>query len=163
MHRGDDHFHDAGPEHGHGHDHRHSDAPAQPARGDNRLPPDLHSHLKGALDERRDTLQALADAFIDGFRKADDKASYLRLAEVPTALPGPDGLEQRLVDVAISTGYQVATASPGFGSRELVYLPFPGKMVRERTTLAFVYVSLTHRQDVDLVAFLAARFADGTG
>ncbi len=157
MHRGHDHFHDhgaGGHQHDHAHDHGHRH------EGDNRLPPDLHSHLKGARDERRDALQALAETFIDGFRKAEDKASYLRLAGVPTAIPGPDGREQRLVDVTIATGFQVATASPAFGSRELVYLPFPGSMVRERTTLTFVYVSLTHREDVDLIAFLAGRFAE---
>ncbi len=73
-------------------------------------------------------------------------------------MPGPDGLARRLVDVTVTDGYQVATASPAFGSRDLVYLPFPGAMVRPRTTLTLIYVSLTGRSDVDLLEFLAGRF-----
>ncbi len=119
----------------------------------------LHSHLHERNGAARHELQGLAETFIEGFRGAEDKVSYLRVAGVPFDLPGPDGLTQRLVDVSIVEGFQVATASPGFGTRELVYLPFPGEMVRERTTLTFVYVSLTGRTDLDLVDHLAARFA----
>jgi hypothetical protein len=100
----------------------------------------------------------LSSAFIDAFQKAEDKTSYLRLASIPASLPGPDGLEQFLVDVSITAEFQVATASPGFGSRELVHLPFPGSMVRERTRMTFAYVSLTGRRDVDLLDILDARF-----
>ncbi|MCC6983189.1 MAG: hypothetical protein IT535_07950 [Bauldia sp.] len=103
-------------------------------------------------------MQSLAAAFIDAFQKAEDKTSYLRLAGIPASLPGPDGLEQYLVDVSITAEFQVATASPGFASRELVHLPFPGSMVRERTRLTFAYVSLTGRRDVDLLDILDARF-----
>ncbi len=162
MHRGHDHDHHGGGHDGHNHAHAgngHARHGHDHGPGHNHGGPDLHSHPRGGEADRREGLQALAEAFIDGFRRAEDKASYLRLAGVPSAVDGPDGLAQRLVDVTIATGYQVATASPGFGSRDLVYLPFPGSMVRERTRLTFVYVSLTGRRDVDLVDFLAGRFA----
>ena len=45
---------------------------------------------------------------------------------------------------------QVGTASPAFGSRDLVYHPYPGNMVRARTTMEFIYVSLDERREVGL-------------
>ncbi len=119
---------------------------------------ELASRLHG--EGEGEDLRALAEAFIDGFRQAEDKTSYLRLAGVPDAIDGPDGLARRLVNVTVTDGFQVATASPGFGSRELVYLPYPGAMVRPRTRLTLTYVSLTGRSDIDLLAFLAQRFTE---
>lgn len=150
------------PSHPHPHAHRphhhHDDGHHHLGPGHNDpILHELHSHLHG--EGAREDLKALAAQFIDGFRAAEDKQSFLRLAGVPDQLPGEDGLARRLVDITISDGFQVATASPGFGSRELVYLPFPGSMIEGRTKLTFVYVSLTGRTDVDLVEFLAARFS----
>ena len=99
----------------------------------------------------------LAASFIDGFRAADDKTSYLRLAGVPFQRPGRDGLTLNLVDAAIVSNWQIGTASPAFASRELVYMPFPGSMVSSRETMAFTYVSLTAREDVDLLDLLVDR------
>ena len=117
----------------------------------------LHSHLHGAEEARREELQALCETFIEGFRQAEDKTSFLRISGIPFELPGRDGRGLKLVDVEIAAGYQVGTATPAFGSPELVYLPFPGPMVRERTTVRFVYVSLSERRDVDLLTLLEPR------
>ena len=84
---------------GHNHDHDH-----------------LHSHPKPE-DEAAD-LQVLAEQFIDGFVAAKDKTSYLRLAGVPLERPQQSGgASMKLVDVQLSTEWQVGTASPSFGSR----------------------------------------------
>ena len=48
-----------------------------------------------------------------------------------------------------------------FASRELVYMPFPGTMISERETMTFTYVSLTERNDVDLIDLLTERLNDG--
>jgi hypothetical protein len=145
--------------HDHSHDHAQSNHDHDDLAGHNHpIGRELASHLNG--ESEREDLQALAAAFIDGFRQAGDKTSYLRLAGVPDAMDGPDGLARRLADVTVTDGFQVATASPGFGSRELVYLPYPGAMVRPRTTLTLTYVSLTRRSDIDLLAFLAQRFTE---
>jgi hypothetical protein len=106
-------------------------------------------------------LQALSASFIDGFRSADDKTSYLRLAGVPFHRTGRDGLVQHLVDAKIESNWQVGTASPAFASRELVYMPFPGSMVQARETMTFTYVSLTERADMDLIDLLTQRLTDG--
>lgn len=126
--------------HGHvGHNHAHGDH--------------LHSHMADA--DKADELKVLTAQFIDGFVAAKDKMSYLRLAGVPLEIPAPDGGPgMKLVDVQLTTEWQVGTASPSFGSRELSYLPYPGDMVTERTNLGFVYVSLDAKQVTDLRSFL---------
>ena len=61
------------------------------------------------------------------------------LAGVPLERPdGEGGAPLKLVDVRIISEWQVGTASPSFGSRELSYLPFPGEMVRERINMSLV-------------------------
>lgn len=59
-----------------------------------------------------------------------------------------------LVDAAITSNWQIGTASPAFASRELVYLPYPGGMISSRETMIFTYVSLTERRDVALTDIL---------
>jgi hypothetical protein len=119
----------------------------------------LHSHMHDA-DEAAE-MQVLASQFIDGFREAKDKMSYLRLAGVPMERTDGDGPSLKLVDVQLTTEWQVGTASPSFGSRELSYLPFPGEMVTERTNMGFVYVSLERKYTQDLREFLSSRAASG--
>ncbi|GFE48309.1 hypothetical protein So717_00620 [Roseobacter cerasinus] len=130
--------------------------------GHNHAHDHLHSHLKPE-DEAAD-LQVLAEQFIDGFIAAKDKTAYLKLAGVPQERPAPDGgPSMKLVDVSLSTEWQVGTASPSFGSRELSYLPYPGEMVTERTNMGFVYVSLDAKNVLDLRSFLHAKHAHVEG
>ena len=119
-----------------------------------------HDHLHSALkpEDEAAELQVLAAQFIDGFVAARDKMSYLRLAGVPLEREQPGGgPSMKLVDVHLTTEWQVGTASPSFGSRELSYLPYPGEMVTERTNMSFVYVSLETKEIVDLRSFLRDR------
>jgi len=128
-----------------------------PMNGHNGAPvePDLHSHPHShphapAPGRERDDDSLLADALMEGFKAAEDKASFLRMARIPLHLHGEDGDVLRLVDVELRSAYQVATASPGFNAGDLVYLPFPAAMIRERADMVFVYVSLKARRDVAL-------------
>ena len=157
-----DHPHDPhhGHGHGHGHGHAHGHAHSHPhGPGHNHAHADhLHSHMDPG--DQAAELQVLTAQFIDGFREARDKAAYLRIAGVPLEIPDEaGGPPLKLVDVTLTTEWQVGTASPSFGSRELSYLPFPGEMIAERTNLGFVYVSLDAKRVVDLRGFLAAREA----
>ncbi|WP_424931779.1 hypothetical protein [Amaricoccus macauensis] len=151
-----DGFHDHGP-HGHSHAHGHTHAHGP---GHNHAHADhLQSHM--APEDEAADLQVLATQFIDGFVQAADKASYLRLAGVPFERPGKGGAKAlKLVDVELTTDWQVGTASPSFGSRELSYLPFPGEMVQERTNMSLVYVSMDEKSVVDLRDFLSQRKKD---
>lgn len=136
-----DHHHDHGVGHNHSHEHDH-----------------LHSHVHGGSDkERAEEIKTLAESFVDGFRKAADKNSYLRLSGIPFQREGNDGLTLNLVDAAIVSNWQIGTASPAFASRELVYMPFPGNMIGHRETMTLTYVSLTSRIDIDLLTILAER------
>ena len=101
--------------------------------------------------------KTLATAFIEGFRSAADKTSFLRLAGIPFSRGGADGLTLYLVDAAIVSNWQIGMASPAFASRELAYLPYPGTMVSERETMSFTYVSLTARLDADLLDLIGDR------
>lgn len=121
-------------------------------------PPDhrhLHSHPHGdpqaaAPGTPRDDDDLVADALMEGFEAAADKPSFLRMARIPDHLHGPGDELLRLVDVELRYAYQVGTASPAFNATELVYLPFPASLVRERADMVFVYVSLRGRRDVGL-------------
>ena len=144
MHDHEHHHHDGS--HGVGHNHAHGPADH------------LHSHMKGqSAQDRANELQVLASSFVEGFRQADDKTSYLRLAGIPFERPGDDQLAMKLVDASITSNWQIGTASPAFGSLELVYMPFPGELVAHRETMIFTYVSLTNRVDVDLLSVLGER------
>lgn len=125
-----------------GHNHSHEDA--------------LHSHMNPA--DGAAEIQVLATQFIDGFVQAADKSAYLRLAGVPFEKPGTAGAKAlKLVDVELKTDWQVGTASPSFGSRELSYLPFPGEMVSERTNMSLIYVSLDEKTALDVRDFLLSK------
>jgi hypothetical protein len=79
----------------------------------------------------------------------------------PVSRPGRDGgPSMKLVDVRLTTEWQVGTASPSFGSRELSYLPFPGEMITERTNMGLVYVSLDAKEVHDIRHLLAERGLD---
>jgi hypothetical protein len=128
--------------HGHGHNHAHGDH--------------LHSHMHH--EDAAADLQVLATQFIDGFLQAADKTSYLKLAGVPFERPSKNGAKAlKLIDVELTTDWQVGTASPSFGSRELSYLPFPGEMVQERTNMSLIYVSLDEKSTLDIRDFLYQR------
>lgn len=125
--------------------------------GHNHAADHLHSHL--SPEDEATELQILTTQFIDGFVQAADKTSYLRLAGVPFERPGKGGeTALKLVDVELTTEWQVGTASPSFGSRELSYLPYPGQMVSERTNMSLVYVSIDEKSSLDIRDFLARRF-----
>jgi hypothetical protein len=85
--------------------------------------------------------RALESAFIDGFRQARDKPGFLRLAQIPLELERANQPGLKLMQVAIEEAFEVGRASPGFGSRELVYQPLPASLVTARAQLRFRYVS----------------------
>ncbi len=148
--------HDHSHDHSHGHHHHHHDHAPHGAGHNHAHGDHLHSHMH-AEDEAAD-LQVLATQFIEGFLQASDKTSYLKLAGVPFERPSKDGAKAlKLIDVELKTDWQVGTASPSFGSRELSYLPFPGEMVQERTNMSLIYVSMDEKSTLDIRDFLYTR------
>lgn len=144
-------MHDFPHSHAHDHGHQHSHH-----HGHNSTPSEhLHSHPHP--HDHGEELKILTSAFVDGFRAAEDKTSYLRLSGIPFSREGSDGLKMHLVDASIVANWQIGTASPAFATRELAYMPFPGEMVMSRETMSFTYVSLTERADIDLSELLHDR------
>ncbi|MBV0914036.1 hypothetical protein [Anianabacter salinae] len=120
----------------------------------------LHSHMPDA--DRAEELKVLTTQFIEGFVDAKDKMSYLRIAGVPLEIADSEGGPNlKLVDVTLTTEWQVGTASPSFGSQELSYLPYPGPMITERTNMGLVYVSLRVKHVEDLRNFMKNHKAAG--
>lgn len=148
--------------HGHSHDHNnHHHGPGHNHSHDHA--DHLHSHVHGDTNKNRtEELKVLATSFVENFRTAEDKTSYLRLAGIPFQRKGNDGLTMSLVDTAINANWQIGTASPAFASRELVYMPFPGNMISHRESMTFTYVSLTQREDVDLLTLLEDKLEQPT-
>jgi hypothetical protein len=97
-----------------------------------------------------DATEPLEGAFVDGFRAARDKRAFLALAGVPLEFEPEDGPGLKLLEVRIEDGFQVGSASPGFASRELVYQPLPGPLIRQNTRLFLVYVSAAERRELSL-------------
>lgn len=149
---------DMSSSHDHNHDHPHHHSHNHPHDHNHAHDDHLHSHVHGdSSGERKEELKVLMTSFIEGFRGAKDKTSYLRLADIPFSKTGTDGLKMHLVDTNITSNWQIGTASPAFGSRELMYMPYPGDMVTERENMIFTYVSLTEREDVDLNTLLKSK------
>jgi hypothetical protein len=138
-------------EHSLEHEHHHHGSGHNHASGEH-----LHSHPHE--EDASGDLQVLTDQFIDGFVTAKDKAAYLELAGIPREIADVDGGPSlKLVDVQLTTEWQVGTASPSFGSAELSYLPYPGGMIQERSNMGFVYVSARRKDVVDLRRHLFSR------
>ena len=143
--------------HSHAHSHDHHDHAHGPGHNhDHAAPLHLHSHMDP--EDRAAELAALTGQFIEGFKAASDKASYLRLSGIPLEWPSPTGGKAlKLVDIAIESAWQLAAASPGFGGGELNHMMFPGSMIDERINCRLTYVSMAEREDVDLIRLLEQR------
>ena len=74
----------------------------------------LHSHI--TEKDQSDDLKDITSQFIEGFLSASDKMSFMRLAGVPLEITPECGEpKMKLVDVQVTTEWQVGTASPSFG------------------------------------------------
>ena len=133
-----------GGERHHPHDHNHPHAH-----------PHEHLHSHPHADGEGEDAGALMAAFVAGFRAAEDKTSFLRLAGVPHTIEDAEGRPMHLIEACIEEAHQLGTASPGFGTGELAYVAYPGAMVRARETMIFTYVSMRERRDVPLHEVLA--------
>ena len=106
----------------------------------------------------------LERAFVEGFRAATDKVSFLRLAGIPleTDIDGEPGY--KLMEVRLADTFMVGSAAPGFGGGALVYHPFPGELVRHAAELGFVYCSARGARTLtwDRVHRLAGRASPDT-
>jgi hypothetical protein len=81
----------------------------------------------------------IEEAFVEGFPRATDPTSFLRLAGVPMVGKAADGKDLRLLRVEISQKTDVGSLSPYLGGTGHRYDPLPAKMVSRRQLIIFVY------------------------
>lgn len=124
------------------HDHPHVHVPGHNARRDAiqwqtpHLPAD-HVHAPEAPHEP--DLDLVEASFVEGFMRASDATSFLRLAGIPFAGVGADGQRLSLLRVEIEDLTDVGSAVPLLGGAGFRYDPLPEKLVSRRRSLRFAY------------------------
>lgn len=154
MHRGHDHSHDhaqgghAGHGHGHHHDHG-ADLWTRPGPVGHNAPgartvqwqtPHLpHDHAAPPADPAGRDLDLVEAAFVEGFGRASDVVSFLRLSGIPFVGEDGEGRRFHLLRVEIEDRVDVGAVMPLVGGAGVRYDPLPARLTSRRRTLAFAY------------------------
>ena len=125
MHFGHDHDHDHG-DGGAGHNHRGRDGKVVQWQTPHK------PHREADLD-------LVEMAFVEGFARASDPASFLRLAHIPFEARGAAGTRLALLRVETDAVTDVGALMPHLGGGTMRYDPLPARMVTHRRRLRFVY------------------------
>jgi hypothetical protein len=151
-------MHDHHHGHGHGHDH-HTHPTAGP--GHNRPRTAVKWQVPHRPEGAEDTappaerdLDLVEASFVEGFVRAPDPTSFLRLANIPFV--GVDGSGRRLHLLRVETEgiTDVGAVAPLLGGEIVRYDPLPAPLVSQRRRLAFVY---HEGRRVERLDFAAAR------
>lgn len=78
-------------------------------------------------------------SFVEGFSKASDPTSFLRLAGVPFKGTDEAGKTLCLLRVLIDQTTDVGSITPHLGGQSYRYDPLPTKMVSRRQEVRFIY------------------------
>ena len=133
----DDHHH-------HGHAHPHPDAAAGSGHNRPRAPVQwqVPHRPEGEQIEtppaERD-LDLVEKSFIEGFVRALDPTSFLRLASIPFVGVDASGRRLHLLRVETQSLTDVGAVAPLLGGEGVRYDPLPAKLVAQRQRLSFVY------------------------
>jgi len=120
-----------------------------------------HDHAHEPADLRATDLDLVEIAFLEGFARAPDTSSFLRLAGIPFVGETADGLRLHLLRVETQDMVDVGAVMPLIGGGGVTYHPLPAKLTSHRRRLAFVYHDGTGQRPLD---FGAARLlADRSG
>jgi hypothetical protein len=129
-------------EHSHGHDHDHHAA----GPGHNRPKGAVQwqiAHRPEAVEDptppaERD-LDLVEASFVEGFVRAPDPTSFLRLANIPFVGVDRSGRRLHLLRVETESMTDVGALAPLLGGEGVRYDPLPARMVSQRRRLAFAY------------------------
>jgi hypothetical protein len=113
--------------------------------------PHIHPH-----EEQEEGERLLEQAFITGFRTATDPASFVRLAAVPQKLQRDDDV-LHLLEVKIVERTVVGAVTPGFGTRQLVYQPYPSALTTAMSATLFVYCGTQGVRELAWAEVMAGR------
>jgi hypothetical protein len=136
----------------HDHDHRHGGDDHGHAHPEAGVGPG-HNRPKGAVQWQvphlpegagptppvESNLDLVETSFVEGFDRAPDPTSFLRLAGIPFV--GVDGAGRRLhlLRVEIESLTDIGAVAPLLGGEGMRYDPLPARMVSKRRRLAFAY------------------------
>lgn len=109
--------------------------------------PDGHGarHDHGAEPD----LDLVEAAFVEGFERATDPTSFLRLAGIPFRSER-DGRALDLVRVEIESLTDIAAVTPLLGGKGHSVAPLPSSRVARRRRLGFLYLAGDKMQRLDL-------------
>lgn len=107
-----------------------------------------------SADPRTVDLDLVETAFLEGFARAPDPSSFLRLAGIPFVGEMADGLRLHLLRVETEDIVDVGAVMPLVGGAGVAYHPLPARLTSHRRSLAFVYHDGTEQKHL---GFAAAR------
>jgi hypothetical protein len=147
-HHGDDHHH-----HTHPHPPGHNGPAGKPLQWQTpHLPHDVLNEQP--IDSRMVDIDLVETAFLEGFARAPDPSSFLRLAGIPFVGETADGLRLHLLRVETEDLVDVGAVMPLVGGAGVTYHPLPAKLTSHRRRLSFVYHDGTEQRRL---GFAAAR------
>lgn len=138
-----DHHHDHDG-HDHDHDHGHHSHAHEPGPGHNRPKATQwqvlhHTHEHDSTPPAERDLDLVETSFVEGYGRAPDPTSFLRLSSIPFVGIDAAGRRLHLLRVEIEQVTDVGAVSPLLGGSGVRYDPLPARMVSQRRKLVFVY------------------------
>ena len=141
----DDHHHGHGHHHdGDGHHHHHPHPPghngpaAKPVQWQTpHLPADQVQ--EPPVDPAALDVDLVEAAFLEGFARAPDASSFLRLAGIHFVGEAGDGTRLHLLRVETEDLVDVGAVMPLMGGAGVAYHPLPARLTSHRRRLTFVY------------------------
>lgn len=155
------HHHDDGHHHHHhganGHHHPHPvghNGPAgKPLQWQTPHLPHDHEHGQ-QIDPAAQDLDLVETAFVEGFSRAPDASSFLRLAGIPFIGETAEGKLLHLLRVETEDMVDIGAVMPLVGGVGVTYHPLPARLTSHRRHLAFIYHDGTEQKRL---GFAAAR------
>ena len=108
-----------------------------------------HGHGAPHDQESEPDLDLIEAAFVEGFERAPDPTSFLRLAGIPFQSER-DGQTLHLVRVEIESLTDIAAVTPLLGGNGHSVAPLPASRVAQRRHLGFLYLAGETMQRLDL-------------
>jgi hypothetical protein len=84
-------------------------------------------------------LDLVETSFVEGFHRAPDPTSFLRLAKIPFVGVDKTGRRLHLLRVETESLADVGAVAPLIGGQGVRYDPLPAQLVARRQRLTFVY------------------------
>jgi hypothetical protein len=160
-HHGHGHHHDGDDHHHHPHAPGHNGPAGKPVQWQTpHLPADQAQ--QPSADPATADLDLVETAFLEGFARAHDASSFLRLAGIPFVGGAADGARLHLLRVETEDLVDVGAVMPLVGGAGVAYHPLPARLTSHRRRLAFVYHDGTGPKHLGFAAARALKDASAS-